>query len=119
MLSNNYFNGSEIERMIGLPEGSGLDVSIWGTHGQRNAQLELVEYDGVVGKNLFSRGCLPNCGLHSVCFITANAENIVISGQAFPCRIVSRGKLNTLAGDGVHWSIYTPAGLRIDLIEPS
>ena len=119
MLSNNYFNGSEIERMIGLPEGSGLDVSIWGTDGQRNAQLELVEYDGVIGKNLFSRGSLPNCGLHSVCFVTANAKNIVLSGQAFPCRIISRGKLNTLAGDGVHWSIYTPAGLRIDLIEPS
>ena len=30
MLSNNYFNGSEIELMIGLPEGSGLDASIWG-----------------------------------------------------------------------------------------
>tara|TARA_A100001015_G_C15044108_1_gene742142 strand:+ start:5130 stop:5252 length:123 start_codon:yes stop_codon:yes gene_type:complete len=30
MLSNNFFNGEEIERMIGLRPGAGLDVSIWG-----------------------------------------------------------------------------------------
>ena len=118
MLSSNYFKGEEIERMIGLPEGAGLDVSIWGAHGHRTAQLELVQYDGVTGKSLFSHGSLPNCGLHSVCFMSTNAKDIVNSGRAFPCKVISRGPLNTLAGRGVYWSIYTPAGLRIDLIEP-
>ena len=118
MLSNNFFNGEEIERMIGLPPRAGLDVSIWGAQGQRSAQLELVQYHGVKGKSLFNRGTLPNCGLHSVCFVSTNAGDIINSGRAFPCKVISRGHLNTLAGEGIYWSIYTPAGFRIDLIEP-
>ena len=104
--------------MIGLPPGVGLDVSIWGAQGQRSAQLGLVRYHDVKGKSLFNRGTLPTCGLDSVCLISTNAVDIINSGRAFPSKLISRGHLNTLAGEGIYWSIYTPADFRIDLIEP-
>lgn len=116
MLTDNFLDGEEIERMIGLPSGAGLDVSIWGQEGERNAQLELVEYTGVEGENRFALASLPNCGLHQVCFNTANAAEITAAARAAGARVVHRGPISTLAGTGDCWSIYTPAGMRIDLL---
>ena len=84
-----------------------------------NALLELVEYSGVEGSNLFSRAILPNCGLHSISFLTTDASKIVNASRAFGSRSVDRGQLGTLCGDGHYWSVYTPAGMRIDLINPT
>ena len=119
MLTDNFFKGEDIERMIGLPAGAGLDVSIWGRVGETNAQLELVEYTGVQGKNRFAQAALPNCGLHQVCFETTDAFKIASNTESAGGIMVSRGSISTLAGTGEYWSIYTPAGMRIDLLVPS
>jgi len=119
LLTDNFFDGEAIEKMIGLPSGAGLDVSIWGRKGDCEAQLELVQYGGVTGDSRFSRATLPNCGLHQVCFNTADAAEIALQASAAGNQVIKRGALSTLAGCGEYWSLYTPAGMRIDLITPS
>jgi catechol 2,3-dioxygenase-like lactoylglutathione lyase family enzyme len=116
MLTDNFFEGDDIERMIGLPAGAGLDVSIWGRPGQWSAQLELVQYAGVRGENRFPLSRLPNCGLHQVCFCTRQVAHIIAAAQRSRAKVVHLGRIETLVGTGECWSIYTPAGLRIDLL---
>jgi catechol 2,3-dioxygenase-like lactoylglutathione lyase family enzyme len=118
-LTHNFFDGEAIERMIGLPSGAGLDVSIWGHKGDCEAQLEIVQYVGVGGENRFSRATLPNRGLHQVCFKTADASVIASKASSAGHVVAHRGDLSTLAGTGEYWSIYTPAGMRIDLMAES
>jgi|TARA_B110000211_G_scaffold232504_1_gene296409 catechol 2,3-dioxygenase-like lactoylglutathione lyase family enzyme len=119
LLADNFFEGKDVERMIGLPPGAGLDVSIWGREGEREAQLELVEYTGVDGDTLFSLATLPNCGLHQVCFETPDASAIAAKAKSSNNIVIHRGVLRTLAGSGEYWSIYTPAGMRIDVMTSS
>tara|TARA_B110000438_G_scaffold299522_1_gene349869 strand:- start:1542 stop:2249 length:708 start_codon:yes stop_codon:yes gene_type:complete len=119
LLADNFFEGKDVERMIGLPPGAGLDVSIWGREGEREAQLELVEYTGVDGDTLFSLATLPNCGLHQVCFDTPDASAIAAKAKSSNNIVIHRGVLRTLAGSGEYWSIYTPAGMRIDVMTSS
>ena len=119
LLTDNFFDGEAIEQMIGLPSGAGLEVSIWGRKGDCEAQLELVQYVGVVGDSRFSRATLPNCGLHQVCFKTTDASEIALQASAAGSLVIHRGQLSTLAGSGEYWTLYTPAGMRIDLMTES
>ena len=119
MLTDNFLQGEEIEKMIGLPSGSGLDVSIWGRQGKESAQLELVEYVGVQGKTLFPFSKLPNSGLHQVCYQTEEAALLASQANSMGLSIFQCGKIETLSGSGECWTLYSPAGMRIDLLSPS
>ncbi|MGI9329524.1 MAG: VOC family protein, partial [Gammaproteobacteria bacterium] len=55
LLSDNILKGPEIEKMIGLPPGSALNVSIWGSPDQDFGRMELIEYQGARGNNLYPR----------------------------------------------------------------
>jgi catechol 2,3-dioxygenase-like lactoylglutathione lyase family enzyme len=55
MLHDNILAGPEIERMIGLPAGAALDVSIWGRPGEHLGQVEIVAYRGTEGADLYPR----------------------------------------------------------------
>lgn len=56
------FAGPEIEKMVGLPPGAGLNMRVVGPQ-ERLGQVELVQYDGVVGRNLTSAARPPRTGL--------------------------------------------------------
>ena len=119
MLPDNFLQGEGIEKMIGLPSGSGLDVSIWGGEGTERAQLELVEYVGVEGKTLFPLSKLPNAGLHQVCYQTQEAALLASRANLMGLSVSQRGEIETLSGSGECWTLYSPAGMRIDLLSPS
>ena len=63
LITENVFEGPEIEKMVGLPKGAGLDVSIVGDKESPYGQVELVEYQQVVGTNLYPRARPPSRGL--------------------------------------------------------
>jgi hypothetical protein len=73
----------------------------------------------VDGDTLFSLATLPNCGLHQVCFDTPDASAIAAKAKSSNNIVIHRGVLRTLAGSGEYWSIYTPAGMRIDVMTSS
>lgn len=63
LITENVFEGPEIEKMVGLSKGAGLDVSIVGDKDSRYGQVELVEYQQVVGADLYPRARPPSRGL--------------------------------------------------------
>ena len=58
--SYHRFGGPEVERTIGLPSGAGLDVRIFGDASYGYGRLEIVQYEGVVSRNLY-----PNIDFYS------------------------------------------------------
>ena len=67
-LSDNVLEGPSIEKMIGLPPGAALDVSIWGKADQPYGQVEVIEYRGVDGNNLYSRATPKSLGILHVSY---------------------------------------------------
>ena len=87
-LSKNLLVGPEIEKMVGLPPGSGLDVRILGDAAQGFGQTEIVDYQGVEGTDRYPLAKPKALGtLHVTYFVddlgrTRNA----IDGERRPVR---------------------------------
>lgn len=62
-------DGPEIEKMIGLPPGAGLDMSVWGKIGEPMGQIEIIEYQGIAGKNLYPLAKPKSLGTLMVSYI--------------------------------------------------
>ncbi|MFN2168802.1 MAG: hypothetical protein ACK2U9_21425, partial [Anaerolineae bacterium] len=82
-LARHRLQGPEIERMIGLPSGSGLDVRILGDADKPFGQMELITYTGVAGDDLFPRAKAPATGILAVDFGTAGAAAPAVSPAGF------------------------------------
>lgn len=67
-LAHHQLSGPEVERMIGLPAGSGLDIRILGETGQPFGQMELITYTGVSGADLYPKAKAPATGILAVDF---------------------------------------------------
>jgi catechol 2,3-dioxygenase-like lactoylglutathione lyase family enzyme len=63
LLAEHTLAGPEIERMIGLPAGASLDIRILGETGQHLGQIEVIEYRGARGKDLYPRTTPPATGI--------------------------------------------------------
>ena len=57
--SYHRFAGPEVERTIGLPAGAGLDIRIFGDPAYAYGRLEIVQYEGVTGADLYPRARPP------------------------------------------------------------
>lgn len=67
-LAHHRLSGPEVERMIGLPPGSGLDIRILGEATKPLGQMELITYTGVAGEDLYPRAVAPATGILAVDF---------------------------------------------------
>jgi hypothetical protein len=63
LIAEHMLAGPEIERMIGLPAGAALDIRILGEAGQRLGQVEVIEYRGTRGQDLYPRTKPPATGI--------------------------------------------------------
>lgn len=113
--SENVLEGPDIETLIGLPPGAGLDVSVWGHDGTALGGLEIVEYRNVSGRDLYPAARPPARGvLHVVCAVddlehwTAHLRANVLPFEELP-------EAETLLGRHRSLTLATPAGLRIEL----
>jgi len=116
-LNDNLLKGPEIERMVGLPPGSGLDVSIWGRSSNVFGDIEIIEYQGVRGKNLYPMAVPKALGILHISYAIADATALLTRLDAAGTRVTSHGYLETLSGTGRVYSFSTPAGLRIEVYE--
>lgn len=113
--SDNYLDGADIERMIGLPTGTGLDVSIWGDKDALMGALEIVSYRGVEGADLYPRAMPPARGVLRVALRTPNIEawrkHLKTRGVAFENH--ADLELRIARTDAV--SFATPGGLMVEI----
>ena len=111
---NNILEGPEIEKMIGLPTGCALEVSIWAEPGQALGELELVTYQGTDGADLYPRA---RPGARGVTHLNWQVDDI----EALAAHLSAHGvghSASTINGSLIQsrasLSFHSPAGLRLE-----
>jgi catechol 2,3-dioxygenase-like lactoylglutathione lyase family enzyme len=117
LLSDNLLSGPEVERMVGLPPGSGLDIKIVGDKSDHQGAIEIVEYQGVEGNNLYPLAHAPALGNLHVNYRVPDLGPLRVRLAAAGVDIVEYDAVNTIFGSGVAISFHTPAGLRVEVHE--
>lgn len=115
--SDHVLGGEEIERMIGLPPGTSLDVSIWGNDDAILGALEIVCYRGVSGRNLFSRARPPARGILRMALTTTSLTDWCSHLGAHRIAFNYHGTVTTALGEVSALSFTTPGGLVIEVHE--
>ena len=117
LITENLFDGPEIEKMVGLPKGAGLDVSIVGDKASRYGQVELVEYQQVAGTDLYPRAKPPACGLLHLNYQVPDLAPLKDRLQDNKTPFVEFDIASPLfpKGEGLH--INTPAGFGLYIFE--
>ena len=116
-LSDNLLTGPEIERMVGLPPGAGLDVSIWGRDDVDLGGLEIIEYQGVDGEDRYSRAVPGATGVLHVTAVLPDVGPLLGRLKAAGVAVDKRGNTDTLVGTGETFRFATPAGLTLEVIQ--
>jgi catechol 2,3-dioxygenase-like lactoylglutathione lyase family enzyme len=117
LLNDNILEGPEIERMIGLPPGVALDVTIWGAHGESLGQMEVIEYRGVDGKDLYPLAVPKQRGILNVTYATARLAPLIRTLEQAGIPWADHGKRAVLTGQGRFIRFRTPAGFTIEAFE--
>lgn len=116
-LNDNLLSGPEIERMVGLPPGAGLDVSIWGRAGNHLGEIEIIEYQGVTGRDLYPLAKPKALGILHISYVVDDASALRERLRGFGATVTDHGRVQTMTGEGNVVSFHTPAGLRIEVYE--
>lgn len=118
-LNDNLLQGPEIEKMIGLPPGAGLDVSLWGRPGNGFGEMEIIEYQGVRGRNLYPHAKPRSLGVLYVTHVMCDSGSIIKRLRDAEIQIVDNGPAETLGAAGINRRFETPAGLGVEIVESS
>jgi catechol 2,3-dioxygenase-like lactoylglutathione lyase family enzyme len=117
MVSDNLLAGPVIVRMIGLPSGAGLDVSIFGRSIVDLAGLEVIEYQGLEGANRYSLAVPGATGVLHVNYVVPDASDLLARLRAAGVDVEERGSGSVLSGSGQFHRFVTPGGLSIWVCE--
>ncbi len=114
ILSDNILKGPEIERMVGLPPGAGLDVSVLGHAHEHFGRIEIVDYQGVDGANRYPRAKPKALGTLHVSYMTGDLAPLRARLEGAGIAVTDYGPVTTLFGTGPAIAFASPAGLRIE-----
>ena len=114
VLSENLLNGPEVERMVGLPKGSGLDVRVLGNEQQHFGRIEIVDYQGVDGENRYPRAKPPALGTLHVHYKIEDLGALKSRLAANDIPFDEHNDVTSMLGGGPLLTFVSPAGLRIE-----
>ena len=117
LLHDNVLSGPEIEKMIGLPPGAALDVSIWGTADDPLGELELIDYRGVEGNDLYPRTIPKHTGVLHITYTVNNLAEFTARLDEAGIPWETLGQRKTLSATGKFVRLQSPGGLRIEVVE--
>ncbi len=116
-VSHSRFGGPAIEKTVGLPPGAQLDIRIMGDSRIDYGRIEIVQYEGVAGRDLYPRAKPPARGILSVTFFVPELDSIVARGASLGVRDL--GRFDGVYGTGRIATATAPAGFRVDLFAPA
>ncbi len=114
-LDYHLFEGPEVERMVGLPAGAKLDMHILGDPRDELGKIEIVQYVGVRGTDLYPVARPPACGFLGVAFDTADIDALAARAEAGGHPIESLPTVETVIGGGRRLAVTSPAGWRVEV----
>ncbi|MEE8306157.1 MAG: VOC family protein [Gammaproteobacteria bacterium] len=109
-------SGPEIERMIGLPPGTGLATAVLGG-AEAFGSMMMVDYEGVEGADLYPKAKPKALGVLHITFRTKNLAPLRGRLAAAGRQVVDYGAVNTLFGAGELIAFSSPSGLRIEVLQ--
>ena len=114
-LDYHLFEGPEVERMVGLPADAKLDMHILGNPDDALGRIELVQYVGVTGTDLYPQARPPACGFLGVAFDSEDLDGLASRARAGNHPVENMETVRTLVGDGRRATVTSPAGMRIEV----
>lgn len=114
-LMHHRIAGAGIERAVGLPPGTVLDMRLLGREGQLFGRVELITYEGVAGDDRFTAAGPPACGILRAGFGVASVAAFTRHAAAAGLDVVTVESVDTIFGTGDVATLRSPAGLRIDV----
>ncbi len=113
--AENQLDGPEVERMVGLPAGSALNIAILGEQDEHFGLMELIAYRGVAGRNLYPRAKPKATGLLMVHYQVEDLRSWETHWRHCRLDYQQHEAAETLLNSGHSTSLTTPAGFRIEV----
>jgi len=111
-----HLRGPEIEKIIGLPPGGGLDGRILGDPEEPYGTVQVSQYSGAVNsEDRYPRAKAPARGMLSLTYFVGDLSPWL--AQAGHGEITDLGRGAGIYGPGRMVTFATPAGLRVDVVE--
>jgi len=118
-LMHHRIAGPAIEQAVGLPKGSALIMRLMGREAERFGRMELVQYEGLTGIDRFPLAKAPALGTLHCRFQVDSVEAFVERAGQAGAAVRHYGSIRTIFGLGRAAAAYSPAGLRVEVFEPS
>ncbi len=112
---DNILAGREIEKMIGLPPGCALEVSIWAQAGQPLGEVELVTYQGTDGADRYPRARPGSRGVTHLNWWVGDIETFSSHLSAHGVKYSSSHISGRLIQTRATRTFRSPAGLQIEV----
>lgn len=109
--------GPELERLVGLPAGAGIDFRILGAEADPMGRIELVEYQRAGGADLFDRARPPATGMLHAGWRTASLASLRRRLEARGIDYEAFDDIDAVFGRGPMIVFRTPAGFRVEVQE--
>jgi hypothetical protein len=112
-------SGKAIEDAAGLPSGTVLDLHILGEPQNLFGRMELIEYVGVCGTDLFAAAIPPATGILGCGFEVESLDAFRNNAVADGIIVRNMPESDLLFGRGYLQELSSPAGLAIQILERS
>lgn len=109
--------GPEIEQMVGLPPGAGLDIGLYGDQGNPFGRFEVVRYEGLEGADRYARTRPPARGALAATLATRDLDAAVLRLRGAGHEVTDHGTVDAVYGSARVASTTSPAGLRVEVIQ--
>lgn len=111
-----HLRGPDIEKIINLPPGAGLDTQILGDPANPFGTVQVVQYSGALSsENRYPRTQPPARGMLSLTYFVDDLSPWL--APAMRGEITDLGRGAGIYGPGRMATFTTPAGLRVDVVE--
>jgi catechol 2,3-dioxygenase-like lactoylglutathione lyase family enzyme len=107
--------GPQVERMVGLPPGAGLDLRVYGDPAEPLGRIELIEYQRARGEDRYPRALPPATGLLHATWRVPDLAPLRQRLAAAGVAVTGQGELSALFGSGPVLACRSPAGFRVEL----
>ncbi|MEM1260790.1 MAG: hypothetical protein AAGH76_00190 [Pseudomonadota bacterium] len=110
--AHNVLSGPVIEKMIGLPSGAILDITMMGDKNHPFGEMEIIQYGGTNGRNLYASTQAPARGILELHFHTDDPDAL---SKTLGRPITVLNVTDTLLARGPAYRLRSPVGLTVTL----
>ncbi len=116
-IMHHRITGPAIEKAVGLPEGTVLDMRLMGREDHIFGRMELIAYDGITGRDRFPLTRAPALGTLHCGFAVESVQKILVRAQRAGLAFSEVQNVETIFGTGRMGALSSPAGLRIEVYQ--